>query len=68
MRNRCNQVPHLTQDINGKVTSSQLDTANESQEVSPFPCLMEFHTVYQLEQSVSVLMDVVCYFSFLLKN
>ena len=32
-----NQVPHLTQDTNGKVTNSQLDTINESQEVSPFP-------------------------------
>ena len=36
IRNRYNQVPHLTQDTNGKVTNSQLDT-NESQEVSPFP-------------------------------
>ena len=36
-RNRYNQVPHLTQDTNGKVTNSQLDTINESQEVSPFP-------------------------------
>ena len=34
--NRYNQVPHLTQDVNGKVTNSQLDTTNESQEVSPF--------------------------------
>ena len=37
MRNRYNQVPHLTQDTNGKVTNSPLDTTNESQEVSPFP-------------------------------
>ena len=37
IRNRYNQVPHLTQDTNGKVTHSQLDTTNESQEVSPFP-------------------------------
>ena len=37
IRNRYNQVPHLTQDINGKVTNSQIDTTNESQEVSPFP-------------------------------
>ena len=37
IRNRYNQVPHLTQDSNGKVTNSQLDTTNESQEVSPFP-------------------------------
>ena len=36
-RNRYDQVPHLTQETNGKVTNSQLDTTNESQEVSPFP-------------------------------
>ena len=37
IRNRYNQVPHLTQDTNGKVTKSHLDTTNESQEVNPFP-------------------------------
>ena len=37
IRNRYNQVPHLTQDTNRKVTNLQLDTTNESQEVSPFP-------------------------------
>ena len=37
IRNRYNQVQHLTQDTNGKVTNSQLDTTSESQEVSPFP-------------------------------
>ena len=37
IRNRYNQVPQRTQDTNGKVTNSQLDTTNESQEVSPFP-------------------------------
>ena len=37
IRNRYNQVPHLTQVTNGKVTNSQLDTTNESQEVSPLP-------------------------------
>ena len=37
IRNRYNQVPHLTQDTNGKVTNSQVDITNESQEVSPFP-------------------------------
>ena len=37
IRNRYNQVPHLTQDTNGKVTNSQLYTTNESQEGSPFP-------------------------------
>ena len=34
--NRYNQVPHLTQDTNGKVTNSQLYITNGSQEVSPF--------------------------------
>ena len=34
--NRYNQVPHLAQDTNRKVTNSQLDTTKESQEVSPF--------------------------------
>ena len=37
IRNRYNKVPHLTQDINGKVTNSQLNTTNDSLEVSPFP-------------------------------
>ena len=37
IRSGYNQVPHPTQDTNGKVTNSQLDTTNESQEVSPFP-------------------------------
>ena len=36
IRNRYNQAPHLTQDTNGKVTTSQWDITNESQEVSPF--------------------------------
>ena len=35
IRSRYNQVPHLTQDTNGEVTNSQLDTINKSQEVSP---------------------------------
>ena len=35
--NRYNQVPHLTQGTNGKAKNSQLDTTNESQEVSLFP-------------------------------
>ena len=30
IRNRYNQVPHLTHDTNGKVTNSQPDTTNES--------------------------------------
>ena len=37
IRDLHNQVPHLTQDTNEKVTNSQLDTTNESQEVSPLP-------------------------------
>ena len=37
IRNRYNEVPHLTQYNNGKVTNSQLYTTNESQEVCPFP-------------------------------
>ena len=37
IKNRYNEAPHLTQDINGKVTTLQLDITNESQEVSPFP-------------------------------
>ena len=37
IRNRNNQAPHLIQDTKGKVTKSQLDITNESQEVSPFP-------------------------------
>ena len=37
IRNQYNQVPHLTQNTNGKVIKSQLDTTNESQEVSLFP-------------------------------
>ena len=37
IRNRYNQVPHLTQDTNGKVKkNSQLDTTNESKEGSSF--------------------------------
>ena len=34
--NRYNQALHPTQDTNGKVTTSQLDITNESQEVSHF--------------------------------
>ena len=36
IKNRYNQVSHLTQDTNGKVTNSQLETTNESPEVSLF--------------------------------
>ena len=37
IKNRYNQAPHLTQEPNGKMTTSQLDITNKSQEVSPFP-------------------------------
>ena len=37
IRNRYNQVPQLTQDTNGKVTNSQFDNTNQSQEDSPIP-------------------------------
>ena len=37
IRNRYNQVPHLTQDTIGKVINSQIVTTNESEEVNPFP-------------------------------
>ena len=36
IRNRYNQAPHLTQETNGEVTTTQLDITNESQDVSPF--------------------------------
>ena len=36
IRNRYNQVPRLTQDTNGKVTNSQLDTTDEGQEITLF--------------------------------
>ena len=36
-KNRYNQAPHLTQDTDGKVTTSQFGITNESEEVSPFP-------------------------------
>ena len=45
IRNRYNQVRHLTQDTNGKVTNSQLDTANESQEVNPWDASISFKQV-----------------------
>ena len=35
IRTRYNQAPHLTQDTNGKVTTSQLDITNESQDARP---------------------------------
>ena len=37
IRNRYYQAPHLTQDTNGKVKTSQLDIINEGQEFISFP-------------------------------
>ena len=37
IENQYKQAPHLTQDKNGKVTTTQLDITKESQEVSLFP-------------------------------
>ena len=37
IRNRYNQVPHLTQDTNWKVTNSQLDTRKREPRGQPFP-------------------------------
>ena len=36
IRNRYNQVPHMTQDTNVKVTTLQLDIKNESRDVNSF--------------------------------
>ena len=36
IRNRYNQVPYLTQDTTWGSDKTQLNTTNESQEVSPF--------------------------------
>ena len=56
--NRYNQAPQLTQNTNGKVTTSQLDITNERQEVSPFPAgdhkasiirRAQKHTTYKTE-------------------
>ena len=61
IRNRYNQVPHLTQDTDGKVTNSQLDTTNESQEVSPVPAgdhkahinrLAQRHSKHKTEKNI----------------
>ena len=52
IRNRYNQVPHLTQDTNGKVTNSQLDTTNKSQEVSPLNFLAGDHKAQIINRRV----------------
>ena len=37
IKNRYNQVPHLTQDTTWKVTKNTISVTNKSQKVSPFP-------------------------------
>ena len=37
IRNKYHPVQHMTQNTKGKVTKSQYDITNESQEVNPFP-------------------------------
>ena len=51
IRNRYNQTPHLTQDTNGKVTTSQIHITNESQEVSPFTAVTTRHQQTDLHES-----------------
>ena len=53
MRNRYNQVLHLAQDTDWKVTTSQLDTTNESQEVSPFPAGDHKASINRCAQSIT---------------
>ena len=59
IRNRYNQVPHLTTDTNGKVTHSHLDTTNDSQEVSPFPPGDNYKSI--VVHSVSIVASIYCW-------
>ena len=63
IRNRYYQVPHLTQDTNGKVANSQLDATNESKEVSPFPAddhkahinrRAQMHSIHKTERKENI--------------
>ena len=45
IRNQYNQVPHLTQDSNGKITNSQLDTTKPH--VHP-------HTMYKTHANIGL--------------
>ena len=57
IRNRYNQVPHMTQDTNEKVTYSQLDTSNESQGVS----FLFYKNSKNMNTSLTVLiLDTIC--------
>ena len=54
IRNRYNQAPHLTQDNNGKRTTSPIDMTNESQEISPFPAGDHKETTKDLHESITI--------------
>ena len=63
IRNHYNQVPHLIQDTNRKVTNSQLDTTNESEQASPFPAgdhkahinrLAQRHSKHKTEKTLKI--------------
>ena len=49
IRNRYNQVPHLTQDTSGKVTSSQLDAKRSALFQHSIIMIYFMKTVYNLE-------------------
>ena len=53
IRNQYNQAPNLTQDTNGKVTTSQLVITNESQEVSHFPAGDHKASTNRLHESIT---------------
>ena len=53
IRNQYNQAPHLTQDTNGKVTTSQLDFTNESQESSLSQQVTTRHQQTDVHESIT---------------
>ena len=63
IRNQYNQAPHLTQDSNGKVTTSPLDIPNESQEVSPFRFRVYIKSVEIISLVTLVMKRGRCYVS-----
>ena len=55
IRNRYNQAPHMTQDTNGKVTTSQLDITNEIGCITYYSLM--FFIVYALKDKYMRLQD-----------
>ena len=53
IRNRYNQAPHLTQDTNGKVTKSQIDITNESQEAALSQQVTTGHQQTEVHKSIT---------------